>query len=296
MRLTIVPPRKVIGTMVGLFALLVATLPSVAQQSTAPPKKPAQPTAPQQRPAQQPTADSDHELVTYFYKDPRPERLNGFLQRFQVSPVGEQWGAYPPVAGFLAAICMAHPDKFTQLIPADLKPKMATSVGAAMRLCGNEQVAVALKLVLERVPFDDELKTTFTGLPTRLSDLRITHPTHLDIFWGASFAAGSSRYVAPILEYFAQTANQSEAVAVDVAQVVVELMGGPKGTLAQLRGKYGTDGAVRMAYAATALWALQSNARQHAFVDQYIRKYMADNPGNPATKALTAMMPRGSRT
>lgn len=72
--------RKAIGAIVGLFALLVATLPGQAQQGS------AQPSSPRQSPA----PNADHELLTYFYKDPRPERLTGFLARFQETPVAEQ--------------------------------------------------------------------------------------------------------------------------------------------------------------------------------------------------------------
>lgn len=287
------PSRIATGTIAGLLALLVWMLPGAAQQSSAP-KNPAQPNSPQQRPAQQ--ATSDGELLTYFYKDPRPERLVGLVQRFQDTPAAAKWEAFPPVVGFFAAVCIAHPDKFSRLVPSDLKPKMSVAIATAVKLCGNERVAAALRQTLERSPPDEQMAAALAGLPSRLSDVRVSHPTHLDIHWGASFATGSPRHVAAITDFFAQAANQSEAVAVDIAQIVIEMMGGPKGTLAQLRGKYGTDGAIRMAYAASALWALQSNARQHAFVDQYVRKYMADNPDTPATKALTALMPRGSRT
>jgi len=283
------PPRNAIGTIAGLFALLVSTLPGAAQQS------PAQSKPAQQRPAQQAAPNADHELLTYFYKDPRPERLTGFLARFQETPVAEQPQAFPALTGFFAAVCIAHPDKFPRMVPADLKPKTAAAITAAVRLCGNERVAAALKQTLEKSPPDEQTKAGIASLP-RLSDLRVTHPTHLDILWSASFVTGTPRHVAVITDFFAQVANQSETVAVDIAQATVEMMGGPKGTIAQLRGKYGDDGTRRLVYASSALWALQSNARQHVFVDQFVRKYIADNPGTPATKALTTMMPRGNKT
>jgi hypothetical protein len=44
-----------------------------------------------------------------------------------------------------------------------------------------------------------------------------------------------------------------------------------------------------MVYAASALWAIQSNARQHPFVKQTVTKYIGDHPGTPATKALSAL-------
>ena len=50
-----------------------------------------------------------------------------------------------------------------------------------------------------------------------------------------------------------------------------------------------------MIFSASALWALQSNARQHAFVSQIVTEYVADHPGTPTVKALTAMMPKDKR-
>ena len=50
-----------------------------------------------------------------------------------------------------------------------------------------------------------------------------------------------------------------------------------------------------MVFAATALWALASNARQHDFVDRAVAAYTRQNPGTPATKALDAMRPKGQQ-
>jgi hypothetical protein len=236
--------------------------------------------------------DPDTELVTYFYKDARPERLSGFIARFQDKPIADRPQVIPALTGFLAAVCTSYPDKFAPLIPTDLKPRMSAIVALAVKLCGNASVAAAVKPKLDQAKPDERMLAAFSGLPSKLDDLRVMHPTHLDILWSASFVQGDQRYVAVIADFFAQVANQSEAAAVDIAQTVLEMTGGPKGTMAQLRGKYGDDGARRMIYAASALWALQSNARQHAFVDQFLTKYIADHPDTPATKALATLRPR----
>jgi hypothetical protein len=51
--------------------------------------------------AQKPTAQD--ELLTSFYKDPRPERLAGFFDRFDAEHAAK-WDAYPAVAGFFAVV------------------------------------------------------------------------------------------------------------------------------------------------------------------------------------------------
>jgi hypothetical protein len=246
--------------------------------------------------AQQAQQDADADLMRYFYKDPRPSRLLGFVERYQNKPAAQRPEAYVPLVGFLAAVCRSHPGEFESLTPTDPNPRTAAAVSAAVRLCANDAIASKLRPRLEPLQADKQLQAILAGLPPGLDDLRVSSPTHLDILWGASFAGGDTRYVAVIADFFAQIANQSDAVALDIAQTVLEMAGGPKGTVGQLRSKYGDDGARRLIYAASALWALQSNARQHAFVDQFLVKYIAEHPGTPATKALVAMRPRNNKT
>jgi hypothetical protein len=70
------------------------------------------------------------------------------------------------------------------------------------------------------------------------------------------------------------------------------MAGGPQEPLQGLRAKYGEDFARQIIYAASALWALQSNARQHNFVDQAVTQFINERQGTPAAKALTALRPR----
>ncbi len=252
--------------------ILVATGPTLAQQSPSPP-------------------DPAHELLTYFYKDPRPERLVGFFEKFTSSTPPGKWDAYPPVAGFFAIVFRSHPAWTERLVPARLDPKTADTVSAALRL-SNRVGSESLQARIREAGSDERLKFEFAALPTRLEDLRITLPTHLDLLWGASFASGDGRYANIIADFFARTANRSDAIAIDVLKTAVAQMGGPKEIIGQLRGKYGDAPAREIIYAAVALWALQSNARQHPFVDQVVVKYTADHPGTPATKVLSAMRPR----
>jgi hypothetical protein len=224
--------------------------------------------------------------LAFFYRDPRPQRLVEIFTDVQNRAL--PWGAYPPVTGLLAAVFKLHPEQIDQLVPSVKDVKAAYALTAAARLSGQTAKAEALRAKFASIGRDEKLDAEFAGLPTRLEDLRIATPTHLDILWGASFAGGDGRYVVPIIDFFANTANVSEPVAADVSRITIEMLGGPKGTIAGLKEKYGVPGTVRMVYAATALWAIRSNAHQHDYVKQTVTKYIADHPGAPATNALSA--------
>ena len=171
-------------------------------------------------------------------------------------------------------------------MPPELNALNAEALRAALQLSGNGAKAEQVRSKVKDT--DARLKAELADLPARPEDLRIATPTHLDLLWGASFASGDGRYASTIIDYFAETANRSELIALHIAQVVVAQMGGPKGPLEELRRKYDEATARQIIYAAAALWALQSNAKQHAFIEEVVAKYVAEHPDTPATKALSA--------
>ena len=74
------------------------------------------PCAPPAATAQQPADQAPHAvLLRTYYKDPRPERLVGFLAEFQSTPAARNWNAYPPIAGFLAIVFRADPSQGSKL-------------------------------------------------------------------------------------------------------------------------------------------------------------------------------------
>jgi hypothetical protein len=226
------------------------------------------------------------ELITYYYKDPRPERLVGYFETFGDLAASQKWNAYPPITGFFAVVFRDNPAWIERLMPPELNALNTEALRAALQLSGNgakaEQVGSKVK------DTDARLKAEFADLPARLEDLRITTPTHLDLLWGASFASGDGRYAGMIIDYFAETANRSEPIAIHVAQVALAHMGGRQEPVQELRRRYDEATTRQIIYASAALWALQSNAKQHAFVDEVVAKYVAEHPDTPATKALSA--------
>src|SRR5207245_2695234 len=65
--------------------------------------------------AQQPSRLSDRgDEITFFYKDPKAERLVGVFTSLRDQSL--PWNAYPPVAGLFARIFILHPDWLERLV------------------------------------------------------------------------------------------------------------------------------------------------------------------------------------
>jgi hypothetical protein len=229
----------------------------------------------------------DDDLFVHFYNDPRPERLLGFLDRY--GKRAPSWNAFPPAVGFFAVVFRRHPDWIDRLVPAHFDARTAEAIVAALRLSGQSAVGQSLKSRIAEAGSDATLKAELAGPPVNLEDIGVATPTHLDILWGASFASGDDRYVRLIADFLAKTANRSELVAIDVAKTTLAISGGPGDILGQLKDKYGEALTREIVVAATAAWALESNAQQHAFVEKALTQYIAMHSGSPAAKVLSAL-------
>jgi hypothetical protein len=228
-------------------------------------------------------------VLTFFYKDPRPERLLGYFDEFRKLPASRNWQAYPPSVGFFAVVFRAHENWVDRLIPARPDAKIVETLAAALQIAGYPQKSAGLRLKFKDAGSDEILHAELAGLPARLEELQIVGPTHLDLLWGASFASGDARHVRRIIDFYASTADQSEQIAQDTARVVIAMAGGPQEPLQGLRAKYGENFARQIIYAAVALWAVQSNARQHAYVDQAMTQFIKERQGTPAATGLAVL-------
>ncbi len=97
-----------------------------------------------------------------------------------------------------------------------------------------------------------------------------------------------------ILEFFAKTANRSDDVALDLTRIVLAYQGGPKEVYGEIKDKYRQPLARELVMAASAEWALVSNARRHPIVDREVEAFIAANRGSFAAKSLSAL--RAKRT
>ncbi|MHC4052989.1 hypothetical protein [Bradyrhizobium sp. 25ACV] len=233
---------------------------------------------------------ADEELLQSFYSNPRPERLNGFLERYAAA--APDWTAFPPAVGFYAVVFRKYPDWIERLLPPRLNARSADAIDAALKLAGNESARQKLKPRLDEAGHDPKLQAEFANLPSQLTDIRIARPTHLDILWGAFFASGDERYVRMIIDLLAQTANRSELIALDVAKITVAMSGGPREIYGQVKPKYGDALGYEMIVAATAGWALGANARRHEKVAGAMDTYMSEHAGTPASKLLSVLRPK----
>jgi hypothetical protein len=262
-------------SVIGLLGLLLLVAPGAAG-----------PAAAQQYSS---TLNKADDVITFYYRDPRPERLVGWLEAF--GKRRQDWMAYPPVAGFFAIVFAAQPAWIERLVPPQLDARLGDTIAAALRLSG-QTASTSLQARLAQAGTDPTLAAQFGGLPNRLTDLRIASGTHLDILWGASFASGDGRYALMIADFFARIANRSEPIALDITRIAAGMARQDTGDLARLKDKYERGLLFEMVYAATAAWGLTSNARQHAFVDKVVTRYISDHSGTLAAKVLSVM--RGS--
>src|SRR5262249_54356336 len=77
-----------------------------------------------------------------------------------------------------------HPDWIDKLLPPRFDAKPADLVSAALRLAGQTPSTTSAAR-LSAAGHDAKLSAELAELPTRLEDLRVASPTHLDILWGA---------------------------------------------------------------------------------------------------------------
>lgn len=245
--------------------------------------------------AQQPGAQAGpgDSLLSTFYQDPRPDRLIGFLDRLRTSPSMQNRDAYPLIAGFYAVVFRSRPDDVERLIPQSLDAMTAETIAAALRLSGNRAMYQKFEPRLAATGRDLDVAGLFVNLPSRIEELEVTAPSSLNILWGAAFASGDAKFVRMILDYFARTANLDDQIGRDIIQTVAALTGGPRDIYLQMRQRYGVLGARQIVFAAEALWSLQVNAKQHAFVNGVVAKYIEEHPGTSAQKALIATRPKG---
>ncbi len=226
-----------------------------------------------------PLSDAD---VEYFYKNPSPDRvaqiIGYFAATLQPGPAGQ-----PPVIGFLAAVFQKYPDDLDRMIPADLPLPMLAIVGVSLRIAGQDAKADA---VAARLEARGAAAPDYSHLPPGLDVMPLTGPTEFDMLWGASFATGDPRYCSRILQRFAGVANR-DGNAQDML-TIVRSMNAPA-DLRWVTEKRGSESARELVNVSSALWSLDSNARQHDFVRKVVGGYVDAHPEEPASRVLAAL-------
>ena len=229
--------------------------------------------------------------LTYFYLDPKPKKLEGFLDGFANRP--QDWAAYPPMVGFFAVVFRRFPDWTERLSPMTFDGKTAVTVAYAYKLSGLPPMPAALHDRLFATQPDGRLQAEFPSLPSRVEALEIKTATDLDVMWGAFFGSGDKIHVSRILDFLAARADVSHDFAIDMTKLTISYGARqPDAFASEMRAKYDKVQLRRLVDGATAQWALASNARQHPRIRQIIDAYIAGHPRSPTSMGLGALLER----
>jgi hypothetical protein len=169
------------------------------------------------------------------------------------------------------------------MIPEGLTPIMQGIVATSLHLAGQENRAQQFVDRLKAIGYG---APDLTGLPPSLDAVTAKGPGEFDVLWGASFATGDPRYCLKILASYAAVANVADT-SEDIVRLATTLHGGADNHW--VVEKWGADKARELIVQAVALWALDSNARQHEFVRTAVTNYIGAHPNEPASKGLLAV-------
>jgi hypothetical protein len=194
--------------------------------------------------------------------------------------------------GFLAGVFDKHPERIAAVINAKLNDPMQKLVINALRLAGRTAEA---KRAAEqwKWPAEEIAKIPPTRRP--LSSVKPQTPGQFDVFWGASFGTGDAIYVRPIYDYYVAVVTQQGVDAPDLITVVLSRFQRDKSGMEAVSKKYPRDTLVRVVYASSALWSLDSNAHQHKFVAAALEQYAKEAPDSAATATLKEMRRHSER-
>jgi hypothetical protein len=221
--------------------------------------------------------------MTYFYKEPSPTRVAALVTYFDSLRAAERNGTRPPLMGFFAGAFQRYPTDIDRMIPESLSVQMMGLLAVSLKLAGQQARAETL---IKTIKSRDAVAPDLSTIPSSLDAIEPVGPSELDLLWGASFATADPKYASRILTRFARVANTGD-YADDLVHVVRNMQSGTdQQWLVEKRGK---DAAPELVIAATALWALHSNALQHQFVRGVVTDYVAAHPSEPAAKALSSL-------
>lgn len=184
--------------------------------------------------------------------------------------------------GFLAGVFTKYPDQIGVAMKAPLNRTAQTMVIQALRLAGKTSEAKRASQGWNWPPEQTERITPV--LP--LHSIKPKAAEGFDTFWGASFATGDPAYVRPIYNFYAAAVSQPDIDLKDVVAVVIARHRRDNQTIADLGKKHSREIFLRIVVASSALWSLESNARQHKFVAAALDSYVKEQPSSPAVRGL----------
>jgi hypothetical protein len=222
------------------------------------------------------------ERIAYFYQNPSPTKVAEVLTDLSTLPT-DNAAIDPPTVGFLAGAFQKFPNDIDKMISAGLSPHVMGLVAISLKLAGQETRAQS---VAGQLKASGAAAPDLSRIPTSLDLVVATGPSEFDLLWGASFATGDPRYCQKILERFAAVADLDDN-APDI--LAIARAHGTHADNHWIVEKRGVEKARELILVSIALWSLDSNARQHAFVRHAVDNYIATHPTEPASRALAAL-------
>jgi hypothetical protein len=187
--------------------------------------------------------------------------------------------------GFLAGLFGKHPEQIKFATAAKLGRPAQAAVIQGLRLADRYPDAIA---AAKRWNWPPEQMAPIT--PVRpLRQAKPTQPGSFDVLWAASFATGDEVYVRPIYDFYDSVASTAGVDVRDIVALVMLRVRRDRETFDAIKQKYPQETLVRVISASSALWSLESNARQHKFVAAALDRYAKERPGSPTTDGLTEM-------
>jgi hypothetical protein len=226
---------------------------------------------------------------------PNLRDLGAAISRYYEKPVDlprlladwEQAGgpARDSMMGFLAGLFAKQPEQIKIATAAKLGRPAQAAVIQGLRLAGRHPEAIA---AAKSWDWSAEQMAPITPLRP-LGEVKPTQPGSFDIFWAASFATGDEAYVRPIYDYYDTVASTADVDVQDIVAIVTLRARRDRAGLEAIKQKYPDATFRRVVNASSALWSLESNARQHKFVASALDRYVKEKPGSPAIEGLAEL-------
>ena len=215
--------------------------------------------------------------LSHYYE--KPFDIAEFLVKWEQSGAPARDG----VMGFLAGVFATKPDEIAKVTAAtNLGPTAQTAVVQGLRLA--DRYAEASGAASGWGWSKSQIEAITPARPLRQTTAE--YPRTFDVLWAASFATGDAAYVRPIFNYYTSVAAQDGIDAQDIVTIVVARRSANKEAVQAIAKKYPRETFQKVVFASTALWSLESNARQHKFVAAALDQYLKAEPNSPVAKGV----------
>ena len=229
-----------------------------------------------------PTVNELGAALSRYYE--KPVDIPTLLAELEKSGVGVD--ARDRVMGFLAGLFVKDPGQIKIVTATTTFGRQTQAVVIqGLRLAGRHADALAAAKAWGWPP--DQMAPITPVTPLRQA--KVSHPSSFDVMWAASFATGDAAYVRPIYDYYESVATLPSVDVRDMVALVMLRHKPDKDAMEALKNKYPQDTFMRIVFASSALWSLESNARQHKFVATALSGYQKEKPGSPAATGLAEM-------